>query len=624
MYPRSAAFDTAIRDGQVTRTRIDVLENLAVIGSFTLKEISGTVSADRSAASRRRLSLRAVDSTGSLQTALSIYGREVKPYRGLDLSGGPEYLPLGVFGIEEETVDFTGDLVEVSAFDRSHTIAARLFVEPYVIAAGTNYGIAIQTLIASRMVGLTYSFVTTTRKTGPLVYDTGSDPWRAAMDLAASIGMELFFDADGVCVLRAEPDPSAAPVDWTYEEGAAAIVTDASKRASAANAYNGVIVVGESSSLGMPVRAEAWDDDPASPTYRLGPFGQRPYLARELVALIRSPTQAGIAAAAKLRSLLGTTESVPFSAIPHPAHELGDILAFSAGVISVTQALVSFQMPLEPEEELTGLARQVRPFVFFAEEDTGSGDLPADRYWMAGCDGGVFAFGEAPFQGSMAGTPLAADISGIERTSTGLGYWLVGEDGGVFAFGDAGFHGTASPGAGGAMIGIARTPSGDGYWLADDLGGVFAIGGATFHGSAAGPPAPVAPISGIVAHPSASGYWLVGEDGGVFAFGAAGFYGSVADITLNAPITGIAATATGNGYWLVGEDGGVFAFGDAGFYGSTGSLVLNQPVVDIQGTPSGKGYWFAAADGGVFSFGDAAFHGSTADLVLVCPVVGIA
>jgi hypothetical protein len=40
-----------------------------------------------------------------------------------------------------------------------------------------------------------------------------------------------------------------------------------------------------------------------------------------------------------------------------------------------------------------------------------------------------------------------SDVVGVVATSTGKGYWMVGSDGGVFAFGDAGFVGSL-PGIG--------------------------------------------------------------------------------------------------------------------------------------------------------------------------------
>ena len=64
-------------------------------------------------------------------------------------------------------------------------------------------------------------------------------------------------------------------------------------------------------------------------------------------------------------------------------------------------------------------------------------------YDVAGADGGVFAFGDAGFFGSLPATGAhVRDVVGMAATADGGGYWLVGADGGVFAFGDARFHGS--------------------------------------------------------------------------------------------------------------------------------------------------------------------------------------
>jgi len=84
--------------------------------------------------------------------------------------------------------------------------------------------------------------------------------------------------------------------------------------------------------------------------------------------------------------------------------------------------------------------------------------------------------------------PLAALVSGGTLTSDGSGFWEVGTDGGVFAYGDAGFHGSL-PGMGivpaAPVVGLARSPGGSGYWLVGADGGVFAFGDAGYYGSAA-------------------------------------------------------------------------------------------------------------------------------------------
>ncbi len=247
-------------------------------------------------------------------------------------------------------------------------------------------------------------------------------------------------------------------------------------------------------------------------------------------------------------------------------------------------------------------------------------------YRLAGDDGGVFAFGGAPFLGSLVSrhvTP-SAPIVGLASTPDGQGYWLVGSDGNVYAFGDAALHGSLVDSgrvSDAPIVGMAATPDGGGYWLVAADGGVFAFGDASFHGNTYTLGIELqldAPIVGMAATPDGGGYWLVAADGGVFAFGDASFHGNTYTLgiehQLDAPIVGMAATPDGGGYWLVAADGGVFAFGDASFHGNTYTLgiehQLDAPIVGMAATPDGGGYWLVAADGGVFAFGDAPFDGS--------------
>ena len=245
-------------------------------------------------------------------------------------------------------------------------------------------------------------------------------------------------------------------------------------------------------------------------------------------------------------------------------------------------------------------------------------DFPG--YWLASSDGGVFAFGVAPFAGSAGSLHLSAPVVGI-APNLGNGYWLAAGDGGVFSFGAPFLGSLGGVRLNAPIVGIAATGDGAGYFLVAADGGVFAFGDARFQGSMGGTSLN-APVVGMAITPDSQGYYLVAADGGVFAFGDARFQGSMGGSPLTHPVVGMAVDDATFGYWLVAGDGGVFSFG-APFFGSTGGTRLNAPVVGIAGTPDDLGYRLAASDGGVFTFGDAEFAGSMAGKPLNNPVVGI-
>ena len=251
-----------------------------------------------------------------------------------------------------------------------------------------------------------------------------------------------------------------------------------------------------------------------------------------------------------------------------------------------------------------------------------SAAVPADRftyqgsgYWMVGSDGSLFAFGGAPFLGSLPALGVHVDdIVAVVPTADSKGYWMIGSDGGVFAFGDAGFVGSL-PGLAvhvHDVVGAVPTHDGRGYWMVGSDGGVFAFGDAGFVGSLPGLGVHVHDVAAVVPTATGRGYWMIGSDGGVFAFGDAGFVGSLPGLGVHVhDVVGAVPTGSDDGYWMIGSDGGVFAFGDAGFAGSLPGLGVHvHDVVGVVATRDGKGYWMVGDDGGVFAFGDAGFVGS--------------
>ena len=81
----------------------------------------------------------------------------------------------------------------------------------------------------------------------------------------------------------------------------------------------------------------------------------------------------------------------------------------------------------------------------------------AQGYWLVANDGGIFAFGDARFDGSMGGQRLNAAVVSMGVPSDGGGYWEFAADGGVFSFGSAAFAGSSSPPASSSLPVVAGT-----------------------------------------------------------------------------------------------------------------------------------------------------------------------
>lgn len=361
MWPTSAAYQVAVATEHMAAWRLDTLFSGIVTGSYDTAIVAGSVSVSKQAPIRRTLRLTAVDPDGTLADRLQVYGHEVRVYRGIVVAGASELVPLGTFGITDAVNhDADGEVWEVQGYDRGGVITERRFYEPYVIAAGTNYGTAIQTLVQTKFPGMVFNPVAfsamTTSTTPLLVLEAQNDPWGAAVGMARSVGMELLMDPMGVCTLQPEPDPTAENVVRTYGESVGYPLLRLDISRTRRGTYNGVVVTGESTSLTVPVRGEAWDTDPGSPTYRYGAFGEVPRFAFN--PLMTTTAQCTAAATAELQAELGSTEQVDYELIPDAAHDASDVVRFVKGAVDDIFVLDTFDVPLGVEDPIRGSCRR--------------------------------------------------------------------------------------------------------------------------------------------------------------------------------------------------------------------------------------------------------------------------
>jgi hypothetical protein len=216
--------------------------------------------------------------------------------------------------------------------------------------------------------------------------------------------------------------------------------------------------------------------------------------------------------------------------------------------------------------------------------------LTRGGYWLVASDGGIFSFGDAGFFGSIPGVglhpagsgkanSLNAPIVGMVPSVNRRGYFMVASDGGVFAFGDAKFEGSC-PGIGGCVgtaVAVMPDHTGNGYWLVTNMGRVYAFGDAPAYGS---PGSQSVQVVNAAATPDGMGYWLLYANGVVVNFGDAVNFGSPNGyVNGYNPANAIFPTADGKGYWVASTRGDVFSYGNAPWLGSMSGTALNGSVI---------------------------------------------
>lgn len=324
-----------------------------------LETVDGNITVDRTVEYRRGGTVNCIDSTGTLtvqgaEGILTPLGTEVRPYRGIVYEDGTtEVYALGVFRISQATVSETvgtadgsygvgsgggapaaGSIptgcvqIAISMYDRSRKVARDLFTATYSIAAGTNALTAIKAILARSFPDLTYDAVGTTLTVpSTLVYAIGDDPWAACQDLATSMGCEVYFDVDGDVVIAPPPDiNSLGAAAMTYVEGDGCSMTGLDAVYTDSPGYNGVIVIGQSpANTTAPVIGVAWDTEPSSPTYWLGPYGKVPQIVNDSTITTQADAQAS--ATNLLNGQLGFSAQISVTAYVNPALEAGDVIA---------------------------------------------------------------------------------------------------------------------------------------------------------------------------------------------------------------------------------------------------------------------------------------------------------
>ena len=338
------------------------------------------------------------------QSVLAPFGTELFIWTGIQstIAGTDElsigtaanpWIPSGLYVITTSTVDDTVEdmVITLDLSDRGWTIAQRTLKQPYNFPATPggyfeNEIVALLNMVWSQQQGvkpLQYNIVPTSAIVPPASYDQGSDPWQAAVDIATSIGYELFFDAYGVVTAIPIPNPLTQPPVWSFTDdptlitglsgtGSGALLGDAystpveeSISMTRDGIYNDIVIqgtgynnagtytgtqytyvpgqgiVGTGGGLetsGPPILAEAADGNPQSPTWVGGGLGDVPNFIS--TALIAAGFGAQGMADADLQVALSSSWLATISAAPNPILDVDDVIQVTRPRVGLNNATV--------------------------------------------------------------------------------------------------------------------------------------------------------------------------------------------------------------------------------------------------------------------------------------------
>lgn len=335
MYSTTALFDRRIRQGGKRKTVVDIYyNNVAVETDVPVSD--GSVSVDRNAAIRRTASVTIPDRAlvPSLEEGgvLEPYGTEFKIKHGIVYPDGTEELiPLGVFVLDTTSWnDSSGPIPSVDLVDRA-MIMNRAQIGPALGASGKLAQSFLETIFYYFWPDLTITYGsgvdTTVRVPGGTSFDNG-DHWAIVTQMASLMGAEIYFDQDGLPVVNALPvfDDTITVADavYTVDAGENGVLLDASRSVSREEVYNSVYVVGQGSQSGSVPVGHVYNNDPASPTYREGPF--RKMGIRIENNLLMTNAQCVSFAQQELLKYRRLARTLSLSSLPNPALDGGDII----------------------------------------------------------------------------------------------------------------------------------------------------------------------------------------------------------------------------------------------------------------------------------------------------------
>lgn len=350
MFPLSTAVSNAIRGSHTISVRATA--HSAHGGQVPdLPVTSGVVTIDSRSQTRRTATVGfALDTLWPTDafSILSPIGSELELEYGVVLADRTEWIPLLYGPIVDTSRTRPSDntsAIEVQVADRSLKVAEARFDQPTQTIAGATTVAEITRLITDVLPSVSVVDKTGSTKVAPQL-DMERERWADGVEkLADSISAEVFADASGNFVIRAEPLMSD-PVVWVVTAGDGGILITEADQYSRDLVYNRVVASGQRVDGTPPVYAVSSDNSVDSATYIGGPFGIKTrFYASPLMTTI---PQCQSAADSLLARVTGRHLNVSFDTICNPALEAGDVIQLVIDDRSEIHIIDQVTIPLTP------------------------------------------------------------------------------------------------------------------------------------------------------------------------------------------------------------------------------------------------------------------------------------
>lgn len=290
---------------------------------------------------------------------LGPYGNEVWVRRGLQYGNGTtEWVSLGYFRIQNPGQDEAPDgPIRITGSDRMVGITSARLLAPRQYLPTDTFGDVVSDLVLDVYPAATivWDDATDTETIGRTIA-VEQDRYGGLNDVITSRGKIFSWDYRGFLVIRDLPDPSNVVFDVVSGEGG--VLIKAARTLTREGVHNAVVATGEAPDEGSPARGVAIDNNPDSPTYFYGRFGQEPRFYSS--PLLMNDTAAERAATTILRKELGLPYSVDLTFVPNPALEPYDPVRtrYTERDGSETHVLETLTVPLDEKGAMTGTTKE--------------------------------------------------------------------------------------------------------------------------------------------------------------------------------------------------------------------------------------------------------------------------